>query len=68
MRSEQRAVCLERGYAILLWLTGCENFNAETLENIRTGWASLLIPPGDNEREKETFLALEDLREEIQNM
>ena len=65
MRSDQRQACLDHAYNILLWLTGCENLDEDGIDDMRAKWASLLLPPGDNDREIKTFDALEELRENI---
>ena len=65
MRNEERKKCLEIGYAILLWLTGLENLTEDSIEDLRSDWVALLLPPQDNEREKHTFETLEELRDKI---
>ena len=65
MRNEDRAACLKIAYTILLWTTGIETLDADMIEDLKAKWASSLIPPGDNNRESETFDQLESIRESI---
>ncbi len=65
MRNEETSQCLSLGRSILYWLTGCENLSEDHLEELQDRWAAILIPPGDNNREDETFENLIQIREEI---
>ena len=67
MRNEDRGNCLKIAYNILLWVTGCENLDSDSIDELCSRWSAQLIPMGDNEREKLTFENLEDIRETIVN-
>ena len=65
MRNEDRANCLKIATSILYWVTGLETLDQDSLDEMKIKWASALLPPGDNQREAETFDQLESIRESI---
>jgi DNA sulfur modification protein DndB len=65
MRDQDRNNCLKIGYTILLWITGCETLNSDSIDELCAKWSAHLVPMGDNEREAQTFDKLVELREEI---
>ena len=65
MRNEDRPNCLKIAISILYWVTGLETLDQDSLDDMKVKWASALIPPGDNQRETETFDQLESIRESI---
>lgn len=65
MRDQDRGNCLKIGYSILLWLTGCETLDSDSIEELCAKWSANLIPMGDNKREEDTFIELERIREKI---
>ena len=65
MVTEGRTTKLKLAYQILLWLCGCETWTEDEIEENQSKWSASLIPPGDNEREQQTFEELEKIRESI---
>ena len=65
MRDQDRANCLKIAYTILLWITGCETLDADSIDELRAKWSAQLIPMGANDREQITFQELEEIREKI---
>ncbi len=68
MRNEQRAEVMKVANNICDWIIGIEDYTEEGIGELKNKWASLLIPPGDNELETEVFKKLENIREEISNL
>lgn len=44
IRNEERKQCLEVGLQLLLWLTGYVSLTEEEIEDLKSNWASRLIP------------------------
>ena len=66
MRNEQAQECIKVARSILEWLLCLEDLTDEYIEKeLKPRWSSLLIPPGDNLREKNTFQELYKIREKI---
>ena len=65
MVNESKNQKLKLAYQILLWLTGCETWSEDEIEEYQSKWSASLIPPGDNAREHKTFEELETIREAI---
>lgn len=65
MRDQDRSNCLKIAYSILLWVTGCETLDIDSIDELCSKWAAHLVPARDNELEKATFRSLEEIREMI---
>ena len=53
------------GLTVLQWLTTLHDLSEDGIDELQQKWAATLIPPGDNERERETFQELTEIRNKI---
>ena len=65
MRNEDRAKCVEKGLAILLWVCGLESLNEDQVEDLKDDWSHWVIPVPSVSVRDEIFNSLAELREKI---